>query len=133
MSVTSRGRVPAKSISTGDATVISKLRAKGANILGKTGGPEPTLRARFGSHGSKHEIHECQSAYVPCEDPSITSTGNAVAASAGSAAATLDRDSHESCIIPAGRNALFAIRPTRGFISCKGTIGGEDTYCRADG
>jgi Asp-tRNA(Asn)/Glu-tRNA(Gln) amidotransferase A subunit family amidase len=63
---------------------------------------------------------ECQSAYVLADNPSGFSVGSAVATSSGFSAATLGHDTYGSCIIPAGRNALFAIKPCRGLVSRTG-------------
>jgi Asp-tRNA(Asn)/Glu-tRNA(Gln) amidotransferase A subunit family amidase len=111
MKNTARGATGRNSFAAGDATVI----------LGKTGEP---AQAFGGFDGGKHD---CQSAYVSPEDRSNTSTGSAVAVAAGFGAAALDHDGAGSSIIPAGRNALFALRPTRGLVSRRGIIGYSDT------
>lgn len=98
-----------------DSTVIATLKAKGAIILGKTRSPKLDMFKR-----------ECQSAHVLADDPSGFSIGSAVGTSSGFSAATLGHDTYGSCIVPAGRNALFAIKPCRGLVSRKGAHADSD-------
>jgi amidase len=101
------------SIPREDATVIAKLRAAGAIILGKTtmtqmaGMKCTTARTGWSARGGQPS-----SAYVLGGDPLGSSSGSAVAVSAGWAAASLGTDTLGSLTAPAGRAALYAIRPT---------------------
>lgn len=71
---------------------------------------------------------QCRSACVPGGDPSGSSSGSAVGTSVGFGAAALGHDTYGSCIMPAGRNALFAIRPSRGLVSRNGLIGCAESF-----
>lgn len=110
------------SVVSGDATVIAKLRAKGAIILGKTNMTELSMFKGDGPNGFSPRGGQCQSAYVSGGDASGSSTGSAVATSAGFAAAALGEDTYGALTHPASRNALFSMKPTRGLISRKGLI-----------
>lgn len=110
------------SVVPGDATVIKKLRAKGAIIMGKTNLSE--LSAFMGSlpSGCSAVGGQCTSAYVLGGSPIGSSSGSAVALSAGFAAGSIGSDTSGSLIWPASRAALFAIRPSMGLVSRHGVV-----------
>ncbi|KAJ9100953.1 hypothetical protein QFC19_005349 [Naganishia cerealis] len=110
-----------------DATVISKLRSKGAIVLGKASMTEfANFRGSIeNGWGARHG--QCQSAYVvggfdAGGDPSGSSSGSAVAISAGFAAGTLGSETDGSIIDPAGRAAAYGIKPSIGLVSRSGVI-----------
>lgn len=110
------------SVVPGDATVIAKLRAQGAIILGKTNlGELSNFRGDL-PNGYSQRGGQCQSAYVAGLDPSGCSSGSAVAVSAGFAPAALGAEVFGGLVIPASRNACFAIKPTMGIVSQDGLI-----------
>lgn len=118
------------SIPRGDATVISKLRAAGAIILGKTNMTEfAGMKSTTTSTGSSARGGQGQSAYVVGGyanggDPLGSSSGSGIAVSAGWAAASLGTDTVGSIVAPAGRAALYALRPTMGLVSRAGIVPG---------
>ncbi|WVF70570.1 hypothetical protein IAT40_005362 [Kwoniella sp. CBS 6097] len=134
-----------------DAYVIEALRSAGAIILGKTNlselaGWKGVLRAfksdshpylDLGSHsvpayrsptnGWSAVGGQTSSAYVEGgfdagSDPMGSSSGSAVALSAGWAAASIGTDTMGSVLGPAARADLYAIRPTVGRVSRSGVV-----------
>jgi amidase len=72
------------SIPSSDATVITKLRLAGAIILGKTTMTElGSLKSSVQKMGQSARGGQGQSAYVAGGDPRGTSSGSAIAVSAG--------------------------------------------------
>jgi amidase len=70
---------------------------------------------------------QCQAAYVvggfdAGGDPSGSSSGSAVAVSAGFAAAALGTDTEASIVSPSNRAALYGLRPSTGITSRTGVI-----------
>lgn len=115
------------SIPKEDATVIAKLRAAGAIILGKT------TMAEFGNckyskadWGWSARGGQPLSAYVaggyPEANPDGSSSGSAIALSAGWAPGTLGTETCGSLIMPAQRAAAYSLRSTVGLISRHGVI-----------
>ncbi|KAJ9098033.1 hypothetical protein QFC20_006064 [Naganishia adeliensis] len=116
------------SVTAGDATVIANLRAKGAIVIGKTNLSELSMFMGKAPNGLSARGGQCQSAYVAGGDPSGSSSGSAVGTSAGFAAAALGEDTYGALTLPAARNGLFSIKPTKGLVSRKCLIGGSDTF-----
>ncbi|KAG7531760.1 hypothetical protein FFLO_04129 [Filobasidium floriforme] len=119
-----------------DAAVVKLLRQNGAIILGKT---NMTEWSSFRQEGNMEEGFEsgwrkmksngwsarggtCVSAYNPQRNPLGSSTGSAVAVSAGFAPAALGTETLGSLCAPADAAGLFALKPTTGMISMAGTI-----------
>lgn len=116
------------SVTAGDATVITNLRAKGAIVIGKTNMSELSMFMGKAPNGLSARGGQCQSAYVAGGDPSGSSSGSAVGTSAGFAPAALGADVYGALTLPASRNGLFSIKPTRGLVSRNGLIGCSDTF-----
>ncbi|KAJ9121840.1 hypothetical protein QFC22_002463 [Naganishia vaughanmartiniae] len=110
------------SVVPGDATVVAKLRAQGAIILGKTNLTELSAFKGDMPNGYSQRGGQCQSAYVAGLDPSGSSSGSAVAVSAGFAPAALGAEVFGALVIPASGNGCFAIKPTMGVVSQIGLI-----------
>jgi amidase len=118
------------SIPNEDATVIAKLRSAGAIILGKTtmtqmGGMKcSTMPLGFSARGGQGSSAYVEGGHANGGNPRGSSSGSAIAVSAGWAAASLGTDTTGSLTAPAGRAALYTIRPTMGLVSRAGTIPG---------
>ncbi|KAJ9094936.1 hypothetical protein QFC21_005728 [Naganishia friedmannii] len=118
------------SIPVEDSTVIAKLRAAGAIILGKTTmcelGHYRTSAVINPCHGWSSRGGQGRSAYVaggcPEANPGGSSSGSAIAVSAGFAPAALGTDTIGSLIAPAGRAAEYTLRSTVGLISRYGVV-----------
>lgn len=122
------------SIPSSDATVVAKLRAAGAVILGKSTMTElGNLKSSVEKMGRSARGGQAQSAYVEGGyaaggDPLGSSSGSTIAVSAGLAAAALGTDTVGSLIAPAGRAALYCLRPTMGLVSREGTVPGAKSF-----
>ncbi|KAJ9092395.1 hypothetical protein QFC21_006897 [Naganishia friedmannii] len=115
------------SIPKEDATVIAKLRAAGAIILGKTTMTEfGNCKYSKADWGWSARGGQPLSAYVgggyPAANPEGSSSGSAIALSAGWAPATLGTETCGSLISPTGRAAGYTLRSTVGLISRYGVI-----------
>ncbi|KAJ9113977.1 hypothetical protein QFC22_005795 [Naganishia vaughanmartiniae] len=115
------------SIPKEDATVIAKLRAAGAIILGKTTMTEfGNCKYSKADWGWSARGGQPLSAYVaggyPNANPDGSSSGSAISVSAGWAPGALGTETNGSLILPAGRAAGYALRSTAGLISCFGVV-----------
>lgn len=128
MKTTAGSYALANSVVPGDATVIAKLRAKGAIILGKASLSEFAMfKASSVENGWSAIGGQCQSAYVEGGfsaggDPSGSSSGSAVGVSAGFAPASLGSETDGSIVSPAARAAAYGIKPSIGLVSRSGVI-----------
>jgi Asp-tRNA(Asn)/Glu-tRNA(Gln) amidotransferase A subunit family amidase len=106
-----------------DATIVTKLRAAGAVILGKV---NLTEFAAFVSNqqqsGNSSLGGQVLNPYDLSADPGGSSSGSGVAAAAGLAALTIGSDSEGSIISPATSNGVVGIRPTTGLWSRAGIV-----------
>lgn len=99
-------RVPTK-----DATIVERLRASGAVILGKLTMSEAAMMAHHPSIAA------------PCNpwrrghDSGFSSSGSGVAVAAGLCAAAIGSDTGGSIRIPAAFNGVTGLKPTRGRVS----------------
>ncbi|HEX7815141.1 amidase [Dyella sp.] len=101
-----------------DAHVVSRLRASGAVLLGKTHMDEGALGAVTDNphHGPTHNPYR----HGYCAGGS--SGGAAAAVAAGLAVAAIGSDSLGSIRIPASYCGIFALKPTHGEISTRGMV-----------
>lgn len=110
-------------IAKDDAHVVGNLRRSGALILGKTKMTElanytgDDMPGGYSSLGGQ-VIH----AYDPNKDPSGSSSGSAVAMSAGLCAATVGTDTSFSIVGCATENGVTGIKPAHGSLSSDGII-----------
>lgn len=112
-----------------DATVIAKLRAAGAIILGKANLSEwanfrGSVPSGFSGRGG-----QASSPYVPLGDPSGSSSGSAIASAIGLAAGALGSETDGSIVSPSSNNNLVGIKPTVGLTS---RAGGEINFLIID-
>ncbi|EMD36838.1 hypothetical protein CERSUDRAFT_114758 [Gelatoporia subvermispora B] len=105
-----------------DATVIAKLRAAGAIILGKASLSEwANFRGQVPS-GFCGRGGQGLSPYVPLGNPSGSSSGSGIAAAIGLAAGTLGSETDGSITSPSNNNNIVGIKPTVGLTSRAGVI-----------
>ena len=106
-----------------DADVVARLRACGAIILGKTNMTEFANRMTQGMPGGySSRGGQVRSAYDSRQDPWGSSTGSAVAVSAGFCAAALGTDTSNSIVAAALRNGVVGFRPPVHALSQNGVI-----------
>jgi len=101
-----------------DATVVQKLKAGTAVLLGKQTMGEWAMKA----DNSNPLSGTCRNPWNTDCDPGGSSGGSAVAVAAGLAAASLGTDSGGSTRIPAAFCGIVGFKPTLGRISNRGVI-----------
>ena len=96
-----------------DATVVQKLKAAGAIIIGKTNMHE------FAFGGTNQNIHygSCRNPWDTDRIPGGSSGGPGVAVAAEMATAALGTDTGSSVRMPAAINGIVGLRPTMGRVS----------------
>ncbi|PXY23371.1 hypothetical protein BAY59_27215 [Prauserella coralliicola] len=107
------GRVPAE-----DATVIARLRAAGAVIVGST-----TMH-EFALGGTSENPHDgdVRNPLDPAASPGGSSGGSAAAVAAGLVAAALGTDTCGSIRMPAALTGTVGLRPTTGTVPLHGVL-----------
>ena len=107
----------------GDATLVARLRAAGAVILGKANMSEWAgfrgLRPPLGWSGRGGFT---RNPYLLGASPCGSSSGSAVAAAAGLCAAAIGTETNGSILCPAGNNMVVGLKPTVGLVSQAGII-----------
>jgi amidase len=114
-----------------DATVVSRLRAAGAVILGKANLTEfanfiaiemPAGYSSLGGQVKNPYAPELDDKDVPIVPPGGSSSGSAVAVAAGLCAAAIGTETSGSLLSPATQNGLVTVKPTVGLISRAGIV-----------
>ncbi len=114
-----------------DATVVKRLRAAGAVILGKANLTEfANILAIEMPSGYSSLGGQVKNPYAPLLDergfpvvsPGGSSAGSAVAVAAGLCAAAIGTETSGSLLNPASQNGLVTVKPTLGLVSCAGVI-----------
>jgi Asp-tRNA(Asn)/Glu-tRNA(Gln) amidotransferase A subunit family amidase len=95
-----------------DATLVSRLRAAGAVILGKT----VTTELAFYAPGKTHNPHD------PDRTPGGSSSGSAAAVAAGQVPLAVGTQTNGSVIRPASFCGVVGYKPTHGMISRHGLL-----------
>ena len=95
-----------------DATVVAKLRAAGAVIIGKT----VTTEFAFFHPGKTRNPHDTS------HTPGGSSSGSAAAVAAGMAPLALGSQTNGSVIRPASFCGVFGMKPTHGLVSRAGVL-----------
>ena len=99
-----------------DATVVTRLRAAGAVIIGKT-------QLTEGAYGSHHpSIAAPVNPWAPDAWSGVSSSGSGVAVAAGLAYAALGSDTGGSIRFPSACNGLVGLKPTYGRVSLHGAF-----------
>jgi amidase len=114
-----------------DATVVTRLRAAGAVILGKANLTEfanilaigmPSGYSSLGGQVKNPYVPELDDKGVPVVTPGGSSSGSAVAVAAGLCAAAIGTETSGSLLNPATQNGLVTVKPTVGLISRAGIL-----------
>lgn len=111
-----------------DATVVARLRAAGAVILGKLNLSEwANARGNGSSSGWSGVAGQCNNPYMLDRNPCGSSSGTGAAVSAGLCAAALGTETDGSIVCPASACGVVGIKPTVGLTSRAGVVPISDT------
>ena len=114
-----------------DATVVARLRAAGAVILGKANLTEfanilsidmPSGYSSLGGQVKNPYVPLLDGKGVPVVTPGGSSSGSAVAVAAGLCAAAIGSETSGSLLNPATQNGVVTVKPTVGLISRAGIL-----------
>jgi amidase len=114
-----------------DATLVARLRAAGAVILGKANLTEfanilaidmPSGYSSLGGQVKNPYAPRLDGRGVPLVPPGGSSSGSAVAVAAGLCAAAIGTETSGSLLSPATQNGLVTVKPTVGLISRAGIL-----------
>jgi aspartyl-tRNA(Asn)/glutamyl-tRNA(Gln) amidotransferase subunit A len=115
---TAASKILAENVATRDATVVARLRAAGAVILGKTN----THEFAYGATTTSQHFGPARNPHDPERIAGGSSGGSGVAAAADLAAGTLGTDTAGSIRIPACFCGVVGIRPTTGLVPSEGVL-----------
>jgi amidase len=114
-----------------DSTVVKRLRAAGAVILGKANLTEfanfiavdmPAGYSSLGGQVKNAYAPQLNDKNIPIVPPGGSSAGSAVAVAAGLCAAAIGTETSGSLLNPATQNGLVTVKPTVGLISRAGIV-----------
>jgi allophanate hydrolase len=100
------------------ATVVTRLEAAGAILIGKTNMDQFAT----GLVGTRSPYGACSSVFNPLYISGGSSSGSAVAVASGLVSFALGTDTAGSGRVPAMFNNLIGMKPTRGLISTNGVV-----------
>ncbi len=101
-----------------DADAVARLRAAGADVVGKT----HTDELAYSLAGSNAHYGDLDNPRVPGSTPGGSSSGSAVAVASGLADLGIGTDTAGSIRVPAAWCGLYGLRPTWGRISVRGVM-----------
>jgi aspartyl-tRNA(Asn)/glutamyl-tRNA(Gln) amidotransferase subunit A len=101
-----------------DATVVARLRAAGAVVVGKGN----TNEFACGIDGRNPHKGDCHNPWDPRRLSGGSSSGPAVAVATGMAAGAVGSDTSGSIRVPAALCGVVGIRPTRGLVPAEGMV-----------
>ena len=106
-----------------DAFLVTRLRAAGAVILGKTNCSEwANFRGRHSTSGWSGRGGQTRNPYALDRNPSGSSSGAGAAAAANLCAVCVGTETDGSIVSPSSINGLAGIKPTVGLVSRSGII-----------
>ena len=106
-----------------DAFLVSRLRAAGAIILGKTNLSEwANFRSDHSSSGWSARGGQTRNPYVLDRSPCGSSSGSGVAVAANLCAVAVGTETDGSIVCPAAVNGIVGLKPTLGLVSRNGII-----------
>lgn len=101
-----------------DATVVERLRAAGALLVGKTNMDQFAT----GLVGTRSPYGPCRNPFQPEYVSGGSSSGSAVAVATGVVSFALGTDTAGSGRVPASMNNVVGLKPTRGILSTDGVV-----------
>ena len=111
------------SIAGRDSTVVEKLRAAGAIILGKANLSEwANFRGDHSTSGWSSRGGACKNPYVLDRNPCGSSSGTGAAISANFGAVGIGTETDGSIVCPSNNCGLVGVKPTIGMVSRAGII-----------
>ena len=106
-----------------DAVVVTRLRAAGAVVLGKTNLSEwANFRSTSSTSGWSSLGGQTRNPYVLDRNPCGSSSGSAVAIAARLAPLAVGTETDGSIVCPAAANGVVGVKPTLGAISQRGIV-----------
>ena len=106
-----------------DAALVTRLRAAGAVIIGKTNLSEwANIRSNHSVSGWSGRGGQCRNPYALDRNPCGSSSGTGAAISANFAAVGVGTETDGSIVCPSGANSLVGLKPTLGLVSRSGVI-----------
>jgi amidase len=123
MSTTAGSLALEGSIAAADAFIVSRLRAAGAVILGKTNMSEwANFRSTHSTSGWSARGGQVLNPYALDRNPCGSSSGTGAAIAANFAAIGVGTETDGSIVCPSGATALVGLKPTLGLVSRSGII-----------
>jgi urea carboxylase / allophanate hydrolase len=105
-------------IATDDSPVVSRLKASGAILMGKTN----LDQFATGLVGTRSPYGAVANSFDPSRVSGGSSSGSAVLVSRGIVPFSLGTDTAGSGRVPAGLNNIVGLKPTRGALSARGIV-----------
>lgn len=106
-----------------DATLVARLRAAGAVLLGKTNLSEwANFRSTRSFSGWSGRGGQCRNPYALDRSPCGSSSGNGAAIAANLAAVAVGTETDGSIVCPSSTTGLVGLKPTVGLVSRAGII-----------
>jgi amidase len=123
MSTTAGSLVLDGSIAPRDATIVARLRAAGAVIIGKTNLSEwANFRSTRSFSGWSGRGGQARNPYALDRSPCGSSSGSGVAVAANLCAVAIGTETDGSIVCPSATSGIVGIKPTIGLISRAGII-----------
>jgi len=111
------------SVVPSDSTVVGRLRAAGAVILGKANLSEwANFRGNGSINGWSARGGFTRDSYLLSFDPCGSSSGSAVAAATNLCAAAIGTETDGSIVCPSGNSLIVGLKPTLGLVAQDGII-----------
>ncbi|WP_456362700.1 amidase [Xanthomonas sp. 60] len=120
---TTAGSLALQDFRPADAFLVTRLRAAGAVILGKTNLSEwANYRGKASVSGWSARGGQTRNPYRPTHSPCGSSSGSAVAVAANLAVVSVGTETDGSIACPAAMNGVVGLKPTVGLVSRDGIV-----------